>query len=68
MKQYPALIQPSLVREVLGISRSTALRYEADPAMCFPKRIVISPGGHLTAWKTDELLAWADSRQRVCKG
>lgn len=67
MKQidtFPALTPPSRIRDVLGISRSTALRLEADSSSGFPARIRVTGVG-LTAWRTAELLEWAENRQRV---
>ena len=52
---------PSKVNKICGISRSTALRLEAEGQ--FPQRRRITPG--LTAWRTDELLAWVETREKV---
>lgn len=61
-KSFPVFTQPNKVKQVCGISRSTALRMEAEGN--FPRRRRITPGG-LTAWRTDELLQWADEREVV---
>lgn len=58
-------VKPSEISEVLNISRSTALRLEADPSTGFPSRRKITPGGHVTGWIRAELLAWAAARERV---
>lgn len=58
-------VKPSEVREVLNISRSTALRLESDPTAGFPQRRKITPGGHVTGWVRTELLDWAASREKV---
>lgn len=62
IQSYPVFTPPSKVNRICGISRSTALRLEAEGK--FPQRRRITPGG-LTAWRTDELLDWADQREKV---
>lgn len=61
IQSYPVFTPPSKVNRICGISRSTALRLESLGE--FPQRRRISPG--LTAWKTDELLDWAENREKV---
>ena len=62
IQSYPVFTPPSKVNRICGISRSTALRLEAEGK--FPQRFRLTPGG-LTAWKTDDLLTWADEREKV---
>ena len=62
VQSYPVFTPPSKVNRICGISRSTALRLEASGQ--FPRRRRITPGG-LTAWKTAELLEWAEQREKV---
>lgn len=52
-------IKPSGIKSAIGISRSTALRLEADGD--FPRRRRVSPGQ--TAWLASEVFAWARGRQ-----
>lgn len=55
----------SRVQRVIGISRSTALRREEDDPS-FPQRRRLGPArAAQTAYVTEELLAWAASRERV---
>lgn len=71
MKQtdaFPVLTPLKKVRDVLGFgSRSTALRLEADPSSGFPQRVRI-PGTNLTAYRTSELIEWAEKCERVAGG
>jgi predicted DNA-binding transcriptional regulator AlpA len=62
IQSYPVFTPPSKVNRICGISRSTALRLESTGQ--FPQRRRITPGG-LTAWRTDELLDWAEAREKV---
>ena len=61
--ETPRYISPRRIRQVIGISRSTALRLEADPLSDFPRRIRISKGR--TAWIASELFDWIKARPRV---
>lgn len=65
MATFPTFIPPSKIHTVIGISRSTALRLEADPSAGFPVRRRITPGGHLTGWILQDLLDWAATREKV---
>jgi predicted DNA-binding transcriptional regulator AlpA len=60
IQQLPPYTVPHKVKEITGFfGRTKALELEAtDPT--FPKRIKLCDG-HLTAWKTAELIAWIDS-------
>ncbi len=57
--QADYFIKPSAIKSTVGISRSTALRLEAEGD--FPKRRRVSPGQ--TAWLASEVFDWARQRE-----
>ena len=58
----PLIVTPSTIKEIFGISRSTALMLE-QTEFSFPKRVKLSPGK--TGWFVSELEDYFSHRPRI---
>jgi len=65
-KRFPLIVRRPQIKELVGISPTTASRLEADPTSGFPRRKAWGP--KICGWDGRELQQWVTERGQVIKG
>lgn len=64
-KRFPLIVRRPALKELVGISPTTASRLEADPSSGFPRRKAW--GTNISGWDGNELQRWVTERGQVIR-
>jgi predicted DNA-binding transcriptional regulator AlpA len=64
-KRFPLIVRRQQIKDLVGISPTTASRLESDPSSGFPRRKAWGP--KICGWSGEELQRWVNERGQVIR-